>query len=125
MVKIPRFHCRGFSPWSGKFCMLCGAAKKKFFFKYKLFKILSYLTCSFETLTFNSIYFTIQCNKYVLNCFSYKYSEVSVSFKSIFRASLVAQWLRICLLMQGTQVRALVWEDPTCRGAAGPVSHNC
>ena len=40
------------------------------------------------------------------------------------RASLVAQWLRICLLMQGTRVRALVWEDPTCRGAAGPVSHN-
>ena len=39
-------------------------------------------------------------------------------------ASLVAQWLRICLLMQGTRVRALVWEDPTCHGAAGPVSHN-
>ena len=39
-------------------------------------------------------------------------------------ASLVVQWLRICLLMQGTRVRALVWEDPTCRGAAGPVSHN-
>ena len=32
------------------------------------------------------------------------------------RASLVAQWLRICLPMQGTRVRALVWEDPTCRG---------
>ena len=41
------------------------------------------------------------------------------------RASLVAQWLRICLLMQGTRVRALVWEDPTCHGAAGPVSHSC
>ena len=41
-----------------------------------------------------------------------------------FRASLVAQWLRICLLMQGTRVLALVWEDPTCHGAAGPVSHN-
>ena len=40
------------------------------------------------------------------------------------RASLVAQWLRICLPMQGTRVRALVWEDPTCRGATGPVSHN-
>ena len=40
-------------------------------------------------------------------------------------ASLVAQWLRVCLLMQGTWVRALVWEDPTCHGAAGPVSHNC
>ena len=39
-------------------------------------------------------------------------------------ASLVAQWLRVCLPMQGTRVRALVWEDPTCRGATGPVSHN-
>ena len=39
-------------------------------------------------------------------------------------ASLVAQWLRICLPMQGTRIRALVWEDPTCRGATGPVSHN-
>ena len=27
--------------------------------------------------------------------------------------SLVAQWLRICLPMQGTRVRALVQEDPT------------
>ena len=40
------------------------------------------------------------------------------------RASLVAQWLRICLPMQGTRVRALVWEDPTCRGVTEPVSHN-
>ena len=40
------------------------------------------------------------------------------------RASLVAQWLRVCLLMQGTRVRALVWEDPACRGATKPVSHN-
>ena len=39
------------------------------------------------------------------------------------RASLVAQWLRICLPMQGTRVRALDREDPTCRGATGPVSH--
>ena len=39
-------------------------------------------------------------------------------------ASLVVQWLRIRLPMQGTRVRALVWEDPTCCGATGPVSHN-
>ena len=49
----------------------------------------------------------------------------SVTSNTPRRASLVAQWLRICLLMQGTRVRALVWEDPTCHGAAGPVSHNC
>ena len=30
------------------------------------------------------------------------------------RTSLVAQWLRIRLPMQGTRVRALVWEDSTC-----------
>ena len=48
----------------------------------------------------------------------------TIAFKMHMRASLVVQWLRICLLMQGTRVRALVWEDPTCHGAAGPVSHN-
>ena len=40
------------------------------------------------------------------------------------RASLVAQWLRILLPMQGTWVRALVREDPTCHGATKPVRHN-
>ena len=40
------------------------------------------------------------------------------------RASLVAQSLRIRLPMQGTRVRDLVWEDPTCRGATKPVRHN-
>ena len=39
-------------------------------------------------------------------------------------ASLVAQWLRIRLPMQGTRVGALVQEDPTCRGATKPVRHN-
>ena len=38
--------------------------------------------------------------------------------------SLVAQWLRIHLPMQGTQVQALAQEDPTCRGATKPVHHN-
>ena len=47
-----------------------------------------------------------------------------LGIKSEMRASLVAQWLRICLPMQGTRVRALVWEDPTCCGATRPVSHN-
>ena len=32
-------------------------------------------------------------------------------------AFLLAQWLRICLPMQRTRVRALVQEDPTYRGA--------
>ena len=38
--------------------------------------------------------------------------------------SLVAQWLRICLPMQGTRVRPLVQEDPTCRGANKPMCRN-
>ena len=38
--------------------------------------------------------------------------------------SLVAQWLRICLPMQGTRVRSPVREDYTCRGATKPVCHN-
>ena len=41
-------------------------------------------------------------------------------FKNHKRASLVAQWLRIDLPMQGTRVRALVQEDPTCHGATKP-----
>ena len=39
-------------------------------------------------------------------------------------ASVVAQWLRICLSVQGTRVQALVREDPTCHGATKPASHN-
>ena len=38
--------------------------------------------------------------------------------------SLVAQWLRVRLPMQGTRVPSLVREDPTCRGATKPVRHN-
>ncbi|KAJ8783146.1 hypothetical protein J1605_009754 [Eschrichtius robustus] len=39
-------------------------------------------------------------------------------------ASLVAQWLRVRLPMQGTWVGALAWEDPACRGATEPVGHS-
>ena len=38
--------------------------------------------------------------------------------------SLVAQWLRLRLPMQGTRVRALIREDPTRHGATKPVAHN-
>ena len=37
--------------------------------------------------------------------------------------SLVAWWIRLHLPMEGTQVRSLVWEDSTCRGATKPVWH--
>ena len=39
-------------------------------------------------------------------------------------ASLVVQWLRIHLPMQGTLVRSLVLEDTRCLGAAKSVHHN-
>ena len=38
--------------------------------------------------------------------------------------SLVAQWLRVHLPMQGTRVLALVQEDPTCCRVTKPVQHN-
>ena len=47
-----------------------------------------------------------------------------IHFKRIFKTLLVVQWIRICLLMQGTQVRSLTWEDPTCRRATKPMHHN-
>ena len=54
----------------------------------------------------------------------YIVEEVSQQIKRWERASLVVQWLGICLPMQGTRVRALGQEDSTCRGAAEPVRHN-
>ena len=56
---------------------------------------------------------------FVTFCFNKKKKK-----KERMRASLVAQWLRICLPMQGTQVPALVREDPTCRRATKPMHHN-
>ena len=38
--------------------------------------------------------------------------------------SLVVQWRRIHLPMQGTQVQCLIWEDSTCRGATKSMLHN-
>ena len=54
---------------------------------------------------------------------SFRYLQIKVKSQPCW-ASLVAQWLRICLPMQGTRGRALVWEDPTCRRATRSVSHN-
>ena len=45
-------------------------------------------------------------------------------FKIDNQGSLVVQWLRICLPMQGTRVRTQVQEDPTCRGATKRVRYN-
>ena len=46
-------------------------------------------------------------------------------FQLYWGTSLVVEWLRVCLPVQGTGVRALVREDPTRHRAAGPTRHNC
>ena len=43
---------------------------------------------------------------------------------SFMRASLVVQWLRVRLSVQGTWVQSLVWEDPTRCQETRPVYHN-
>ena len=57
--------------------------------------------------------------------FTFLYFYFLYNFKKLLSgASLVAQSLRIRLPMQGTPVRSLVWEDPTCHGATKPVCCN-
>ena len=41
-----------------------------------------------------------------------------------FRDSLVVQWLRIHLVIQGAQLQSLIQEDPTCFRTAKPMYHN-
>ena len=49
----------------------------------------------------------------------HNYSEIKI----LFRVSLVVQWLGIHLSIWGTWVQSLVWEHPTCHGAAKPMGH--
>ena len=55
---------------------------------------------------------------------TYTSTLTSDILKKTQRTSLVVQWLRICLPMQGTRVQSLVWEDSTCCGTTKPVHHN-
>ena len=73
----------------------------------------------------------LQLHEWRLNFFSWFYctlfcylSFISISFiryKVIFWTFLVVQWLWFHLLIQGTWVWPLLWEDSTCLGAAGPL----
>ena len=55
----------------------------------------------------------------------YQLVPLPAVYKNLFPGtSLVAQWLRIRLPMQGTRVPSLVREDPTCCGATKPTNHN-
>ena len=63
--------------------------------------------------------------EWIKKIYIYTHSGILLSHKkNKIETSLVAQWLRIYLSRQGTRVRSLVWEDPTCRGASKPVCHN-
>ena len=50
-------------------------------------------------------------------------TEINLKFDLV--TFLVVQWLRIRLIIQGTQVRSLVWEDSTRLGATKPMHHDC
>ena len=61
---------------------------------------------------------------FILFPFAFQETVLFWTRKYVTGTSLAVQWLRIHLLMQGTRVRALVWEDTTWHGATKPVRHN-
>ena len=63
--------------------------------------------------------FIVGCDKTML---SQLMRLILIKYKA--GTSLVVQWIRICLPMQGTGVRSLVQEDSTCHRASKPVPHN-
>ena len=76
------------------------------------------------SLTIKSVLFSTEMG---IDCTCIKYVSEQINewwSKHSWRASLVAQWLRIRLPMQGTRVWSLVWEDPTCHGGTKPVRHS-
>ena len=52
------------------------------------------------------------------------YSRSQIFSKNNFWTSLVVQWFRIHLAMQGTWVQSLVQEDPVDLGATKPIHHS-
>ena len=58
--------------------------------------------------------------EYILSKFQSTHEPTS---RNYFETFLVARWIRIHLLMQGTQVQSLIQENFTCHRAAKPV-HN-
>ena len=79
-------------------------------------------TLPFTVATKRIKYLGINLPRETKDLYAENYKTLMKEIKDDTRASLVAQWLRICLPMQGTRVRALVWEDPTCHGATRPRS---
>ena len=76
-------------------------------------------------LLFNQVLAEVSCGPgTVLAILGSQMSFIQQKWVKHFGTSLVAQWLRICLPVQGTRVRTLVWEDPTCHRTIKPVRHN-
>ena len=50
--------------------------------------------------------------------------NINLALIRVLGTSLVVQWLRIHLPMQGIRVQSLVREDLTCHGATKPMHHN-
>ena len=61
-----------------------------------------------------------QIIEYILSKFQSTHEPTSRNYLGTF---LVAQWIRIHLPMQGTQVQSLIQENSTCHRATKPVHH--
>ena len=70
------------------------------------------------------LYNSANLNWWEIRNYSKSKSDIQLLSRNLTGTSLVAQWLRIHLPRQGTRVRALVREDPTCRGATKLTCHN-
>ena len=57
-------------------------------------------------------------------CSTLQLYSISLSQHLYLGTSLVVQWSRIHLPMQGTSIWSLVWDDATCFEAAKPTCHN-
>ena len=51
-------------------------------------------------------------------------TQQNTLLKKVWGGFLMAQWLRIHLPMQETQVQSLIWEEPPCCGATESMHHN-
>ena len=126
VVKTLHFHFRGLGvdPWSGKFHMPWGSDRKKKKKKKKQ-RLSDWIKKQDPTACWlHKIHFACKDTNQIKVTGWHKRHPSNTGQKESEWASLVAQWLRIHLPMQGTRVRALVRENPTCRGATRPVCHN-
>ena len=80
------------------------------------------LLCSLSVLS--NVLCPQQENRYLLMPLYKSFPPEPSQLLKLLGTSLVVQWLRIRLPMQGTRVQALVREDLTCRGATKPMRYN-